>query len=428
MKKIILTFYLFSLVSLATAQPLQSLVHVIVEPDHADWTYRVGEEARFNIYVIKDNRRLNDITVTCEYGPEMFMPRKKFPLHIKKSEAKLKVPGMQVPGFQTVKASVEIDGQVYSGYTNIGYEPEKIEPTTTLPDDFMEFWETAIADARKTPLKPKVTLIPELCTPKINVYNVRIQNEAPGSYIYGILCIPKAEGKYPAILKLPPAGIRQYTGYKDLAEQGAITFEIGIHGIPVDLPEEVYNNLMGGSLADYQYDNFGNKDEYYFKRVILGCLRAVDFIYTIDEFDKERIGIIGGSQGGALTLATAALEPRIKYISLRYPAMCDMTGYVYDRAGGWPHVFKKLDEPARGTKIEGSKYYDAVNFARFIKIPGYYTWGYNDNVCPPTSTFSAYNVIKADKVLKLFLDSSHWLYPEELDAMEQWMLEKLNVK
>lgn len=44
-------------------------------------------------------------------------------------------------------------------------------------------------------------------------------------------------------------------------------------------------------------------------------------------------------------------------------------------------------------KIETSKYYDVVNFARLIKVPGLYSWGYNDATCPPTSTYSAYNVI-----------------------------------
>jgi cephalosporin-C deacetylase-like acetyl esterase len=55
-------------------------------------------------------------------------------------------------------------------------------------------------------------------------------------------------------------------------------------------------------------------------------------------------------------------------------------------------------------KIETSKYYDVVNFARRVKVPGIYTWGFNDETCPPTSMYSAYNVIPGKKELLLALE------------------------
>ena len=59
-------------------------------------------------------------------------------------------------------------------------------------------------------------------------------------------------------------------------------------------------------------------------------------------------------------------------------------------------------------------------------MPGFYSWGFNDDVCSPTSVFSAYNVIEATKEKHLFLDSRHWSYPEGQELGEKWLLKKLN--
>jgi len=76
-------------------------------------------------------------------------------------------------------------------------------------------------------------------------------------------------------------------------------------------------------------------------------------------------------------------------------------------------------------KVETSKYFDVVNFARFVNVPGWYSWGYNDNVCPPTSTYSAYNVIEAEKELHIFQETQHWTFPEQREQRNTWLFDKL---
>jgi cephalosporin-C deacetylase len=120
----------------------------------------------------------------------------------------------------------------------------------------------------------------------------------------------------------------------------------------------------------------------------------------------------------------------VKYMVAMYPAMSDVTGYLHNRAGGWPHMFNKNNAPAYATadKIETSKYYDAVNFAKLITIPGFYTWGYNDEVCPPTTTFSVYNVVTAPKELFITQEIGHWLLPETQTKATEWLVNKLIMK
>jgi cephalosporin-C deacetylase-like acetyl esterase len=67
-----------------------------------------------------------------------------------------------------------------------------------------------------------------------------------------------------------------------------------------------------------------------------------------------------------------------------------------------------------------------VNFARLVKVPGFYSWGYNDTTCPPTSMFAAYNVIKAPKTLLIAEETGHWKYPEQNEASWIWIMQFLS--
>ena len=72
-------------------------------------------------------------------------------------------------------------------------------------------------------------------------------------------------------------------------------------------------------------------------------------------------------------------------------------------------------------KVETSRYYDVVNFARRVKVPGLYTWGFNDETCPPTSMYSAFNVIPGKKKLMLALETGHNTVPEQVVEVETWL-------
>ncbi|MEJ7780577.1 MAG: acetylxylan esterase [Daejeonella sp.] len=66
-----------------------------------------------------------------------------------------------------------------------------------------------------------------------------------------------------------------------------------------------------------------------------------------------------------------------------------------------------------------------MNFARLVKIPGMYSWGFNDETCPPTYMYASYNLITAPKSLFLSMDTGHWTYPEQKDMMESWLQKQL---
>lgn len=421
-KLLLQSIILMALTTSSFSQYGSPLIKVIVSPDHKDWTYKVNEQAKFSVQVLKYGNLIDNVTIDYEAGPEMLPDIKKEGVILKNGKTEF-TGTMKVPGFYRVRVWAVVDGKRYEGLATAGFDPDKIQPTVKDPADFDSFWSKAIAEARKLDLDPIITLMPERCNSITNVYHISFQNNTFMSRIFGILAVPKKPGKYPAILKVPGAGIRPYAGDIRLADLGFITLEIGIHGIPVILDPQVYNNLNGGALAGYYFSRSNDRDAFYYKRVYLGCVRAVDFIFTLPEFNGSDIAVTGGSQGGALTIVTAGLDKRIKYMAAQYPALCDITGYLNNRAGGWPHYFRNT-EPKPG-EVETLGYYDVVNFARRVSIPGFYTWGYNDTTCPPTSTFSAYNVITAPKTLDIYQETGHWNFPEQSETLINWLSKKL---
>ena len=417
----------------APAESRIAVTQIRVVPDRTGWTYTLGEPVKFQISALWDEQPLPGTKVKVQVGPE-WQPGREFTAEVPAGGLEIDGGTMDHPGFIRCTVTAEIGGRIYSGMGTAGIAPEKIVPTQTEPADFDDFWNTGKAGLAKVDMEPRLTLIPEACTDKINVYHVSLRTFGPETKkpprVYGILCEPMAPGRYPAILRVPGAGVSSYSGQKALAERGVITLEIGIHGVPVNMPFEVYRALDSGILSGYQFSNLDDRERYYYRRVHLGCVRANDFLTSLPKWDGKNLLVYGGSQGGQLAIATAALDPRVTALAAFYPAYCDVTGYLHGRAGGWPHMFR--DRTAGYTtpeKIATTAYYDTVNFAKRVKVPGFYLWGYNDRTCPPTSMFAAYNVIAAPKQLVLALEMGHiGLPPEQTEVAETWLLKQAGLK
>lgn len=428
MKKLALYLMLILVsASLTAAPPRQSFVKVTVTPDHADWCYNCGEKPVFHVTVTDcSNAPIKDAQIYYEISEDFLEPLEKGDKTLKCGTAKFSGYTMKKPGFLRCRVWAKVDGKKYDECATAAFEKEKIEPKTILPADFAQFWKKEIEKNQKIALLPQLDLVPEKCTPKVNVYSASFQSFKNGSRMYGTLCVPaNYDGKCPAILIVPGAGCRSRKGYYTEAEKGFVTFEIGIHGIPTTMTDErIYETLKQGSLLNYPSANVDDKDNYYYKRVFVSCARAVDFLASLDFVDAERIGVMGGSQGGALTITTAYLNPKVKCGAAFYPAMCDLTGYLYDQGNAWPYLFKNK-ALATKERLETVKYYDVVNFARHLAVPMWVSYGYNDLVVCPTSIQGAINEMPTQPEVMIVPQSRHWTYPEQDSARSKWMMNQL---
>lgn len=420
------------LIALMAFLPLQAQIRgnnivVTVEPDHQDWKYNVGETAKFVVEVRRSGTLIEGVSIDYSAGPEMYQNEKK---SLTLKDGSLKLQGkISSPGFYRVDVTAHVDGKDYKGACAAAFSPEQLQPSTIMPGDFEAFWQQAIADARKTDLDPTKRLLPERCTKDVNVYEVSFNNARWGSRTYGILSVPVKEGKYPALLRVPGAGVRPYGGDIYTASQGAVTLEIGIHGVPVTMEQKVYTNLNEGALNGYWEFGMDNRDKSYYKHVIVGCIRALDYIEQYTPWNGKECGVTGSSQGGFLSLVTAGLDKRITCYAPVHAALCDHTASLKGVACGWPHYFYWNKGKGMEKQIECSRYYDGVNFARLIngQQKGWFSFGYCDDVVPPTTAWATYNIVKGPKEISPYQMTWHFWYQEQWDEWEQWLLTQLGI-
>ncbi len=402
---------------------------ILVTPANPTWTYRVGAPASFTVQVGRDGHPLPGVPVTVRCGPEMLPPTLTREFTSGAAPEVIEAGTMQAPGFLRCIATAAHAGRTYRGVGTAGFDPPAITPTVTNPSDFDAFWDEGKALLAKIPLDATREPLPTYAPTGTIVHHVSFQTvglDPSGtgtSRIYGILCEPAAPGKYPALLSVPGAGVRPYRGLIAPCQRNIITLQIGIHRLPVTLDQAVYSGVGAGSLSRYFMNNLEDRDRFFYRRVYLSTVRANDFLTSLPNYDGQNLGVVGGSQGGALAIVTAALDGRVRGLSSTYPALADLTGYASGRAGGWPHFFHPTRPGPKPTPdaLRTLPYYDVVNFARRLKVPGIYTWGYNDETVPPTSIFAAYNVITAPKTWMLALTTGHNVTPEQSLRLESWM-------
>ncbi len=403
-------------------------VDLSVSLDKVDWIYRMGEQPVFIINLSVDGRPVEETDISYTIGPEKMEPIQTGNVTVHNGSTRLEVPSMKVPGFLRCDVQVNVNGKIYNATATAAFEPDKIRPTAIEPVDFHGYWSKVVEGSKRIPLHSKLTPIPSRSNDSIAVYQAEYEFYNDGvRKFYGVLSMPKKKGKYPAIIRFPGAGWIPLGGDQKNAAAGFITLDLYIHGHPVTYERSYYVNLQENELKAYQYKGIVNRDSFYFKNVILGCVRSVDFIYGLPEFDGKRIGGWGSSQGGALSIITSSLDNRINYMVALCPAMCDFTGYLNNRAGGWPHLFTRpeLYEDRKAQVIETLSYYDVVNFAKRLKVPGFFSWGFNDPITPPTSIYAAYNMIESPKKLYLIPPGIHKIYPEQREKTYNWLLKNV---
>ena len=387
----------------------------VTVPDHADWLYKTGEKANIEIQFYKYGIPRNG-EVTYTVGNDLLGTDTKGTVTLKNGRAKINIGTKKTPGFRDVVLTMKLDGQSYTHHVKVGFSPEKIQPFTQEPKDFNTFWQGNLDELAKIPLSYTKEIAKEYCTDKVDCYLVKIPVSRRKQCVYGYLFYPKnaQPGKHPVVLCPPGAGIKtikEPLRHKYYAENGFIRLEIEIHGLDPRLPKETFDDISRAFNSDptgYLENGIDNRDRYYMKHVYLALVRCIDLLTSLPEWDGRNVAVQGGSQGGALALVAAGLDKRVNLCVVNDPALSDMAGYTEKgRTGGYPH-FNRMTGLYTPSNISTMAYYDVVNFARKVKATTYMTWGYNDNTCPPTTSYAVWNTLNCEKESLITPINEHW--------------------
>ena len=398
-------------------------------PDHADWLYQTGENAKVEVSFCKYGIP-RDGELKYSIGNDMLQPDKHGSVKLKNGRAVINMGTKKTPGFRDMKLSVSLDGKTYEHHIKVGFSVDKIKPYTQEPPDFRSFWQKNVEELKQVPMSYTKELYKDYCTDKIDCYLVKLQIDKMGHSMYGFLFYPKnaQPGKHPVVLCPPGAGIKTIKDpmrNKYYAENGFVRFEVEIHGLDPRISSETFgeisrafNDRNGGYLAN----GLENKDIYYMKHVYVGLVRCIDFLTSLPEWDGKNVAVQGGSQGGALAIIAAGLDSRVTQCVANHPALSDMAGYAAKGGtGGYPHFCRQPQILSNKDCLNTLAYFDVVNFARYVKAPTYLTWGYNDVTCPPTTSYAVWNTLKCTKESLLTPINEHWTTTETNRGQMEWI-------
>jgi cephalosporin-C deacetylase-like acetyl esterase len=351
---------------------------------------------------------------------------------LKGGRAKISMGTAKKPCFRDLRLKMTLDGKTYAHHVKIGFSPTEIRPFTQEPKDFWTFWQQQLEENKKMPMHYTKEFVAELSNERVECYRLKIDIDRQRHSFYAYLLMPKGAKKAscPVVLTPPGAGvktIKDATARRFYPENGFIRLAIEIHGLNPTMTDQqwseinaAFNNRDNGYLRQ----NLENRDQYYMRHVYLGLVRCIDVLTSLPEWDGRNVFVQGGSQGGALALIASALDTRITGCCANHPALSDMAAGSAGLTSGYPH-FTKESGAYNEACMKVLPYYDVVNFARHIKTPVYMTWGYNDDTCPPTTSYAVWNVMTCEKESLLTPINEHWTSDATDRGQMEWMKKAL---
>ena len=161
----------------------------------------------------------------------------------------------------------------------------------------------------------------------------------------------------------------------------------------------------------------GDPATYYYRRLYVDAVRAVEVARAHPQVDPDRIAVGGGSQGGGLALAAAALAPdRVRLCHADMPFLCDI-GRAVEMGMEHPYLELATYLSQHGEQVAGVMrtlaYFDCAHLAPHIRARCLISVGLFDSVCPPSTVFAAYNAIQAPKEMVVYEFSGHDIPPRQ---------------
>jgi len=295
------------------------------------------------------------------------------------------------------------------------------------PADFDQYWKNGLDQMNAT--NPNVEIRPSGFSCSFadchDMYFTGVNN----ARIYAKLIKPKGKTNCPAILCFHGYtwSSSQWVDYLSYAAQGYVVAALdcrGQGGRSQDTTQTTGTTFHGHIIRglDDKPENLA------FRQIFLDTAMLARVVMKMDEVDSNRMMTMGVSQGGALTLACAALVPQIKKAAPMYPFLCDYLRVWELDLCTTPYIelrdyFRRFDPMhERETEIfTRLGYIDIQHLVKWIKADVLMALGLRDDLCPPSTQFAAYNKMTCQKEMVIYPDFTHENLPGFADKTFQWL-------
>lgn len=296
------------------------------------------------------------------------------------------------------------------------------------PDDFDDYWDSALAEMRS--IDPQVELVPRETASKTVEYFDLYFTGVGGARIRAKYLRPRhADAPHPAVVVFH--GYSGQSGdfwtHRGWAAEGFSVAALDCRG-QAGKSEDV-GGVKGNTLRGHIIRGLADRPEkLLYRSIFLDCAQLAGIVMNMPEVDGTRVGAAGGSQGGGLTLACAALEPRIKRAAPTFPFLCDykrvwemdLVSGAYQELQTYFKYFDWLHEK-EDEIFTRLGYIDCQHLAPRIKAEVLMFTGLMDSTCPPSTQFAAFNKIKSKKDVVIYPDYGHESLPRAADKILDFM-------
>lgn len=297
------------------------------------------------------------------------------------------------------------------------------------PEDFDRFWERALIEMRS--VVANVELIPsEFSVPFADCFDLYFTG-VRGARIHAKYLRPKNAIKpHPAVLQFH--GYSKNSGdWHDKLDYVALGYSV----IAMDCRGQGGYSQDTGGVTGTTYRGHiirgldDNEDNLLFRHIYLDTAQLASIVMNLPEVDENRVGAMGVSQGGALSLVCGSLEPRVRRIAPLYPFLCDFKrvwemDLLRDSYEELRSYFRHFDPMHKNENAIFTKlgYIDVQNLVQRIEGKVLMGVGLMDTECPPSTQFAAYNKIKSQKDIVIFPDYGHESIPSFGDMVYEFMV------
>ncbi|WP_194923987.1 acetylxylan esterase [Catenulispora pinisilvae] len=287
----------------------------------------------------------------------------------------------------------------------------------TTPDDFDAFWQDGIEAARALGGKLTAELVDTGLT-TITTHDVTFPGYG-GEPVRAWLHLPRhTDGPLPVVVRYIGYGGGRGLPYEDVlwASAGYAYFVMDARGQGSDwgLGDTVDPHGSGPAYPGFATRGIGDPEEYYYRRVTIDAVRAVDAVAALAtefvEVDASRISVVGTSQGGGLALAVAGLHPAVRAAMIDVPFLCDFPRAVHIAQRG-PYTelaaYMRMHRGSVARVRQTLAYFDGISHARRAMAPALFSVALMDDICPPSTVFAAYNVYGGAKEIREYEFNNH---------------------
>lgn len=412
--------------------PIDSVHRAQLPPEAAAWVsltsdaegglVAAGEAVTFTATVRNSYREPLTATLAWELTTLAFDPPTLESLQIEvpgweTSTFELAVP-MEGPGFVEAEVSVMMEGarSAERRRRRVGCAPDGVLFPLTATDDFDAFWKRTLEELAAVDPQAELRAVESSPAPGSQLYELTLRS-LEGVRVRGWLQVPLARGPHPAILRVP--GYTQNMRPIDDADDAIIlSFNVRAHGNSTD--------DVPARPIDYWLRGLDDPDAYFYRGAYADCVRAVQYLCSRDDVDQERLAVWGASQGGGLAFATAALDPRIDLCIADIPWLCHWEGLMELVSAEDRSDVERWLEGRPGRTVEGAlrtlSYFDTMNLAGRIQCRTLMGVGLQDPICPPATSFAAFNRVEGEREFRIDEDRGHGLGGDHTDWVMRRML------